>query len=538
MPGPRTQQAAGSVALERVVTRARSSMRADCAALLVREGDGLLLVAGDPGVEEAATCVLDAGRAVVIRDARVAAGVPVEVAGQQRGALCVASDDEHALEEAQLELLGDLAALAGDLLEHAERRARLTGAVEAGVEALAGLLDLRDGSLPRGAGEVVSLARRVADRLAEADPAAAGEVRGLLREHGVARPAAGRFARRTASTAPPRPALAGAFERVERLPALAEPRERLLSLLRSPYPPLGDIVGTVESDIALVLAVLRAANLVGDKAGGASVASVPEAIAALSPRGLQVLVERIPAVDFFEQRPAWRTPPERFRLHAVAVQVAAERLASELGYEASEELAVAALLHDVGKLVLVDAYPGYPGRVHGTAGTAEERLRAERSELGIDHALVGGVLMRRLGLPVRLAAAIERHHAPDAEGAAAILRLADLLAHYGHGRPVDPGALLQASRRIGLAPRALRTVMYELPGGGAARRRAREPSPLTPKELLAVRGLSEGKLYKEIAQELGVTTSTVRSHLHAAYRKMGAADRAQAVLIATERGWL
>ena len=52
------------------------------------------------------------------------------------------------------------------------------------------------------------------------------------------------------------------------------------------------------------------------------------------------------------------------------------------------------------------------------------------------------------------------------------------------------------------------------------------------------RGLSEGKLYKEIAIGLGVTTSTVRSHLHAAYRKMGAADRAQAVLIATERGWL
>src|SRR4051794_18437811 len=470
MPGPRTQQAAGSAALERVVARARSAMRADCAALLIREGDGLLLVAGDPGVEEAATCVLDAGSAVVIRDARVAAGVPVEVAGQQRGALCVASYDEHALEEAQLELLGDLAALAGDLLEHAERRARLTGAVEAGVEALAGLLDLRDGSLPRGAGEVLSLARRVADRLAEADPASADEVRALLREHGVARPAAGRFARRTASTAPPRRALAGAFERVERLPALAEPRDRLLSLLRSPYPPLGDIVATVESDIALVLAVLRAANLVADKAGG-SVASVPEAIAALSPRGLQVLVERIPAVDFFEQRPAWRTPPERFRLHAVAVQVAAERLASELGYEASEELAVAALLHDVGKLVLVDAYPGYPARVHGSAGAPEERLRAERSELGIDHALVGGVLLRRLGLPVRLATAVERHHAPDADGPAAILRLADLLAHYSHGRPVDPGSLLQASRRIGLAPRALRTVMYELPGGGSARRR-------------------------------------------------------------------
>jgi putative nucleotidyltransferase with HDIG domain len=539
MPTIPSAEALGSAALERVAVRARATTRADRAALLLFHEQGLLLAAGDAGLEEAATCVLEAGRAVVIRRKGVAAGVPLEVGGVLRGALCVGSHDESAVSEAELEILGDLALMAADLIEHAERRSRLAGAVEAGVEALAGLLDLRDGSLARGGGEVVSLAHRVADRLAEADPDAAGEVREMLRERGVGEPSAGRFTRRTteATTEPPRQALSAAFERIERLPALAEPRDRLLGLLRLDRPPLGDVVATIESDVALVLSVLRAANLIAPRPSR-GVASVREAYATMAPQGLEVLIERIPAVDFFEQRPASRTPTERFRLHAVAVQVAAERLAQELGHEDADELAVAALLHDIGKLVLVDAYPGYPGRVLGTAATAEERLRAERRELGIDHALVGGVLVRRLGLPSRLAAAIERHHAPDADGMAAVVRLADLLAHYGHGRPVDPGALLQAARRVGLNPRALRTVMYELPGGLAARRRTAEPSPLTPKELSAVRGLAEGKLYKEIALSLGVTTSTVRSHLHAAYRKMGAADRAQAVLIATERGWL
>src|SRR4051794_3846409 len=524
----------GGAALERVVARARAIVRADGAALLLREEPTLLLVAGACGLEEAATCVLEAERPVVIRDRGVAAGVPVHAAGRLRGALCA----RGAIDEDDLEVLGDLASLAGDLIEHAERRSKLAGAVEAGVEALAGLLDLRDGSLPRGSAEVVSLAHRVADRLAEADPHAADEVRQILTDRGVTHPAAGRFARRTpANGDAPRHSLSAAFERIERLPALAEPRDRLLALLRQERAPVGEVVATIESDIALVIGVLRAANLVAEKPNR-GVATVREAIDALAPRGLELLVERIPAVDFFEQRPAWRTPPERFRLHAVAVQAAADRLCHELGHENHEELAVAALLHDVGKLVLVDASPGYPGRVHGPAATAEERIYAERRELGIDHALVGGVLVRRLGLPGRLAAAIERHHANDADGTAAVVRLADLLAHYGHGRPVDPGALLSAARRVGLSPRALRTVMYELPGGMAVRRRAAEPSPLTPKEIAAVRGLSEGKLYKEIAAGLGVTTSTVRSHLHAAYRKMGAADRAQAVLIATERGWL
>jgi putative nucleotidyltransferase with HDIG domain len=240
----------------------------------------------------------------------------------------------------------------------------------------------------------------------------------------------------------------------------------------------------------------------------------------------------VPVVDFFSQ-----SAPERFRAHALAVQRAAEHLASLVGYPNRDELAVSALLHDVGKLVLAAAYPDEVDAFRADLAAPDARVKAEREALGVDHAMVGGVLVRRWGLPDRLAATVERHHAPGADGEAAIVRLADMLAHYAHGRPVDPSALLAAARAIGLAPTELRSVLYELPGGGAMRRGV-EPSPLTPKEQSALRGLADGKLYKEIAINLGVTTSTIRSHLHSSYKKLGAADRAQAVLIATERGWL
>ena len=170
--------------------------------------------------------------------------------------------------------------------------------------------------------------------------------------------------------------------------------------------------------------------------------------------------------------------------------------------------------------------------------TPEERLRAERRELGLDHALAGGVLIRRWGLPERLAATVERHHAADADGDAAVIRLADMLARYGHGRAVDPSEMLHAARQVGLDAGALRSVMYELPEAGEEIRRPSEPSPLTPAETRALRGLAEGKVYKQIAADLGISVSTVRTHLHNAYRKLGAADRAQAVLLATERGWI
>ena len=71
----------------------------------------------------------------------------------------------------------------------------------------------------------------------------------------------------------------------------------------------------------------------------------------------------------------------------------------------------------------------------------EERARRERRELGIDHALVGAVLVRRWGLPPIVASAVERHHAADATGHAAAIRLADLVVHHAAGDPVSAEAM-------------------------------------------------------------------------------------------------
>ena len=102
---------------------------------------------------------------------------------------------------------------------------------------------------------------------------------------------------------------------------------------------------------------------------------------------------------------------ERFRRHALAIRArrrARRPRAARLGQR--DELAVAALLHDVGRLVLARALRR--GATAPTLGAEapEERLRRERRELGIDHALVGAVLVRRWGLP---AADRRRDRAPS-----------------------------------------------------------------------------------------------------------------------------
>ncbi len=327
-----------------------------------------------------------------------------------------------------------------------------------------------------------------------------------------------------------------AFEALEAFPALAESRDRLLAVISKDHVATADIVTAVESDVALIIAVLRLANRA--QGGRGRVDTVVKAVELLTPQTVQAVASRARTFDFFERATVWDSAPERFRLHALATQHAADRLASEVGYEDRDKLTVTSLLHDVGKLVLLHAYPGYPSQVHRGARTPEERVHQERRELGVDHALVGGVLIRRWGLPGALATPIERHHHPHPEGEAAFIRLADMLAHYAQGARVSPSEMLQTARSIGLTPQQLRMVLYELPSAGGQRQRHVDPCPLSNRELGVLQRLAEGKVYKQIAHDLTLSTSTVRTHLHNIYGKLGAVDRAQAVLIATERGWL
>jgi DNA-binding CsgD family transcriptional regulator/HD-like signal output (HDOD) protein len=296
----------------------------------------------------------------------------------------------------------------------------------------------------------------------------------------------------------------------------------------------GSLVAVIESDPALVIAVLRAA---GHHPPARRPVAVIDAVAALSGAEIEAVAGGVYVFDFFDQSRPWSDTAERFRVHARATQTATAYLRRALGFGPRPDLRAAALLHDMGKLVLLRAYDRYKP-IWNLRAPADERLKLEQTELGMDHALVGGVLARRLGLAGPLARTIELHHREDATGDSAIIRLADMLAHYATGGSVDAGALTVAAQAVGLSTVDLRDALDVLPGGQRAESRGATPSPLTPRETEMVQKLAEGKVYKQIAAELGIKVSTVRTHLYHAYRKLGVVDRAQTVLLATENGWL
>jgi DNA-binding NarL/FixJ family response regulator len=64
------------------------------------------------------------------------------------------------------------------------------------------------------------------------------------------------------------------------------------------------------------------------------------------------------------------------------------------------------------------------------------------------------------------------------------------------------------------------------------------PNPLTEREFEVLGLLASGKTYKQVARALNLSQSTVRNHLHNVYHKLNVVDRAQAVIVSRENGWI
>jgi putative nucleotidyltransferase with HDIG domain len=319
------------------------------------------------------------------------------------------------------------------------------------------------------------------------------------------------------------------------VPVLAPAYERILEATASERTLGGELVAAVESDTGLTVAVLRSAQPL---ARSRPIVNVADAVAALGVAGVDAAVRPLPRSEF-----PWRTSHlqvlmHRSLVHAQAVARAADRIARELDLDERDDVLAVALLHDVGKLAMGRSIADYPTEAE-RAFNPEERVRRERVAWGMDHASLGGLLLRRWGLPKPLAGAVAAHHSAEAEHeVATYVRLADMVAHHAQGEAVDGAKMLALSHLCGLSASVLRAILFDLPYSGGSRRRRAEPSPLSNRETTIVRLLAEGKRYKEIALELNVAASTVRTHLHNVYAKIGVDDRAQAVLRVTEMGWI
>jgi DNA-binding NarL/FixJ family response regulator len=97
---------------------------------------------------------------------------------------------------------------------------------------------------------------------------------------------------------------------------------------------------------------------------------------------------------------------------------------------------------------------------------------------------------------------------------------------------IPPAELVQAVEQVhcGGAPMSMQIARKVVTHFQQIKQPGSEVDKLTKREYEILALLAKGYLYKEIADNLGITLSTVRAHLHTVYEKLHVQSRTQAVV--------
>jgi len=165
----------------------------------------------------------------------------------------------------------------------------------------------------------------------------------------------------------------------------------------------------------------------------------------------------------------YSTPQPDLWNHSLAAAVASQSIANPA--EINTDLAfTAALLHDIGKVVLAHAVPQETAAAITQAQEKNQpRYLAERAILKTDHAAVGAKLLERWGFPRNISAAVRFHHEPAAAKEevrmASCVCLANVLAYRMEDPVVVPEYVLypdaKALQELGFTQPSLEVLVHE-----------------------------------------------------------------------------
>ncbi|MDX1950914.1 MAG: HDOD domain-containing protein [Verrucomicrobiota bacterium] len=228
------------------------------------------------------------------------------------------------------------------------------------------------------------------------------------------------------------------INKVQHLPPAPKVLPELMSLLGKEDVDSSRVVDLITYDPSLTASVIQLCN--SAYFGAATPATdLQEAITRLGFQQIFRMVAAVTASRLMKPKTkGYGIHEGELWKHSVTAAVAAQLMARELGDD-ENEVFTAALLHDIGKIILAQGLENiYTALIEEIEKNQQALIEAEKKLLGVQHAEIGGRLLARWKFPSNMVAAIWFHHQPSMaaphERLASYIYLGNMVAYFiGHG---------------------------------------------------------------------------------------------------------
>jgi len=209
------------------------------------------------------------------------------------------------------------------------------------------------------------------------------------------------------------------------LPSLPAIAMEVLGLAQSDEVDLGEIARIISKDAALSSKILRTVNS-SFYGRSQSVSQVSHALVILGLQSVKTLVLGFSLVGNLQKQKSKGFNHLDYWRRSIYAATAAKTLAARTQMVQAEECFLAALLQDIGMLVLNQVLQESYGAITAKAATHRELEALERTALEGTHAEVTGFLADEWKLPPLLATPMRNHHDPQSVEDAQLRKLADV----------------------------------------------------------------------------------------------------------------
>ncbi len=201
----------------------------------------------------------------------------------------------------------------------------------------------------------------------------------------------------------------------QELPALPAIAVRVMRITADSKGTLPELRRVIEADEALASKILKFSNsaLYGRAGTVSTLTGAITALGFLTVRWLAVTASahtlfRKDAKRNFDHKMLWE--------HSLKCAIGSRLLAKRVSLEGVQvdEAFVSGLLHDIGKLAILDKMPGYISRFYEWCEVLSlEFYEVERDVIGIDHSEVSRHIFKHWNFPPSLSDAVANHHSPE-----------------------------------------------------------------------------------------------------------------------------